>query len=136
MVWCEWSLLFCPSDLCWCQCTGNQGSLIAAVIVNGVQLIATIITVFIVDRVGRRTLLISGSVLGFAAEIAVAIVFAVAAGKNAVNLPFGASIAAIVLVSVRTLCAASCPAPNPHVPNPPVHSHFIHSFVTLSHLKC
>ncbi len=82
--------------------SGNQGSLIAAVIVNGVQLIATIITVFIVDRVGRRTLLISGSVLGFAAEIAVAIVFAVAAGKNAVDLPFGASIAAIVLVSVRS----------------------------------
>ncbi len=105
--------------------SGNQGSLIAAVIVNGVQLIATIITVFIVDRVGRRTLLISGSVLGFAAEIAVAIVFAVAAGKNAVDLPFGASIAAIVLVSVRTFSAASC-----LVPNPPVHSCFIHSFVT------
>lgn len=79
--------------------SGNEGSLIAAVIVNGVQLIATIITVFIVDRVGRRTLLISGSCLGFAAEIAVAIVFAVSAGTNAINLPYGASIAAIVLVS-------------------------------------
>ena len=79
--------------------SGNEGSLIAAVIVNGVQLIATIITVFIVDRVGRRTLLISGSCLGFAAEVAVAIVFAVAAGTNAINLPYGASIAAIVLVS-------------------------------------
>jgi len=104
--------------------SGNQGSLIAAVIVNGVQLIATIITVFIVDRVGRRTLLISGSVLGFAAEIAVAIVFAVAAGKNAVDLPFGASIAAIVLVSVRPLTAASC-----LVSNPPVHSCFNHTFI-------
>ncbi|KAL0050450.1 hypothetical protein WJX82_011458 [Trebouxia sp. C0006] len=83
--------------------SGNQGSLIAAVIVNGVQLIATIITVFIVDRVGRRTLLISGSVLGFAAEIAVAIVFAVAAGKNAVDLPFGASIAAIVLIGLYSI---------------------------------
>ena len=87
--------------------SGNQGSLIAAVIVNGVQLIATIITVFIVDKIGRRTLLISGSILGFAAEIAVAVVFAVAAGSNAVNLPFGASIAAIVLVSVYTLLVSS-----------------------------
>lgn len=78
--------------------SGNEGSLIAAVIVNGVQLIATIITVFIVDRVGRRTLLISGSMLGFTAEIAVAIVFAVSAGTNAIQLPYGASIAAIVLV--------------------------------------
>ena len=78
---------------------GNEGSLIAAVIVNGVQLIATVITVFIVDKVGRRTLLISGSMLGFASEVAVAIVFAVSASNNAVNLPYGASIAAIVLVS-------------------------------------
>lgn len=78
--------------------SGNEGSLIAAVIVNGVQLIATIITVFIVDRVGRRTLLIGGSMLGFSAEIAVAIVFAVSAGTNAIQLPYGASIAAIVLV--------------------------------------
>ena len=79
---------------------GNEGSLIAAVIVNGVQLIATIITVFIVDKIGRRTLLISGSMLGFASEIAVAVVFAVSAGANAVNLPYGASLAAIVLVGV------------------------------------
>lgn len=85
--------------------SGNEGSLIAAVIVNGVQLIATIITVFIVDRVGRRTLLISGSCLGFASEIAVAIVFAVAAGTNAVSLPYGASIAAIVLVGCPSVFA-------------------------------
>lgn len=79
--------------------SGNEGSLIAAVIVNGVQLIATIITVCIVDKVGRRTLLMGGSLLGFASEIAVAVVFAVSAGANAINLPYGASIAAIVLVS-------------------------------------
>ena len=88
--------------------SGNEGSLIAAVIVNGVQLIATIITVFIVDRVGRRTLLISGSCLGFAAEIAVAIVFAVAAGTNAISLPYGASIAAIVLVRVSPCSPLLC----------------------------
>ncbi len=80
--------------------SGNKGSLIAAIIVNGVQLIATIITVFIVDKVGRRVLLVSGSALGFAAEIAVAIVFATSASSNAVNLPYGASIASIVLVSM------------------------------------
>lgn len=79
--------------------SGNKGSLIAAIIVNGVQLIATIITVFIVDKVGRRVLLVSGSTLGFAAEIAVAIVFATSASSNAINLPYGASIASIVLVS-------------------------------------
>ena len=90
--------------------SGNEGSLIAAVIVNGVQLIATIITVMIVDRIGRRVLLISGSILGFCAEIAVAIVFAVAASDTSANLPFGASIAAIVLVSSLShtqLCCTS-----------------------------
>ena len=90
--------------------SGNEGSLIAAVIVNGVQLVATIITVFIVDRVGRRTLLISGSALGFAAEVAVAIVFAVGAGANAINLPYGASIAAICLVSVLCIWPVTCHA--------------------------
>ena len=88
--------------------SGNKGSLIAAIIVNGVQLIATIITVFIVDKVGRRVLLVSGSALGFAAEIAVAIVFATSASSNAINLPYGASIASIVLVSMAYI---SHPAP-------------------------
>ncbi len=88
--------------------SGNKGSLIAAIIVNGVQLIATIITVFIVDKVGRRVLLVSGSALGFAAEIAVAIVFATSASSNAINLPYGASIASIVLVS---MAHSSHPAP-------------------------
>ena len=62
---------------------GNEGSLIAAVIVNGVQLIATFITVIVVDRVGRRKLLISGSVLGFCAEVAVAVVLATSASTTA-----------------------------------------------------
>lgn len=83
--------------------SGNEGSLIAAVIVNGVQLIATIITVCIVDKVGRRTLLMGGSLLGFVSEIAVAVVFAVSAGKNAINLPYGASIAAIVLIALYSI---------------------------------
>lgn len=92
--------------------SGNEGSLIAAVIVNGVQLIATIITVCIVDKVGRRTLLMGGSLLGFVSEIAVAVVFAVSAGKNAINLPYGASIAAIVLVSNTTASAYCCSLPS------------------------
>ncbi|DBA99607.1 TPA: species-specific tRNA processing, variant 3 [Trebouxia sp. C0006] len=83
--------------------SGNKGSLIAAIIVNGVQLIATIITVFIVDKVGRRVLLVSGSALGFAAEIAVAIVFATSASSNAINLPYGASITSIVLIGLYSI---------------------------------
>ena len=78
---------------------GNKGSLIAAILVNGVQLIATIFTVVMVDKVGRRSLLLSGSMLGFAAEVAVAITLAVSASTSAVDLPLAASVVSIVLVS-------------------------------------
>ena len=39
---------------------GVAGQLYAALLVNGVQMIATYVTVFIVDKVGRRSLLITG----------------------------------------------------------------------------
>ena len=78
--------------------TGNEGWLIAAVIVNGVQLLATFITVITVDRLGRRMLLLTGSTFGFVTEIAVAITLATTASTAAVDLPYGASIASIVLV--------------------------------------
>ena len=84
---------------------GNQGPLIAAILVNGVQLIATIFTVIMVDKIGRRSLLLSGSMLGFAAEVAVAIVLAVSAGTSATELPLAASVVSIVLVSA---CACAC----------------------------
>lgn len=52
-----------------------------------------------VDKVGRRALLLSGSLLGFAAEVAVAIVLAVSASSTAAELPLAASVVSIVLVS-------------------------------------
>lgn len=90
---------------------GNQGPLIAAILVNGVQLIATIFTVIVVDKVGRRVLLLSGSLLGFAAEVAVAIVLAVSASSSAAELPLAASVVSIVLVStaVEQLCCGWYP---------------------------
>lgn len=48
-------------------------------------------------QVGRRSLLISGSLLGLCADFAVAIVFAVSYSGGP-KLPAGASIASIVLV--------------------------------------
>ena len=85
---------------------GNQGPLIAAILVNGVQLIATIFTVVMVDKFGRRSLLISGSMLGFAAEVAVAIVLAVSASTSATELPLAASVVSIVLVSASASASA------------------------------
>ena len=49
-------------------------------------------------QVGRRSLLLSGSVLGLLADFIVAVVFAVTYTGGA-NLPESASIASIVLVS-------------------------------------
>ena len=56
-------------------------------------------------QVGRRSLLISGSLLGLAADFAVAIVFALSYSGGP-YLPTGASIAAIVLVSFHIFCCS------------------------------
>ncbi|EIE26164.1 general substrate transporter [Coccomyxa subellipsoidea C-169] len=89
--------------------SGIEGPLYAALLVNGVQWIATIVTVICVDKarpltasVGRRSLLISGSLLGLAADFAVAIVFALSYSGGP-YLPTGASIAAIVLISLYSI---------------------------------
>lgn len=50
-------------------------------------------------QVGRRALLLSGSILGLLADFIVAIVFAVTYSGGA-NLPANASIASIVLVCI------------------------------------
>ncbi len=110
VVWSEWSLLLCSSDLCrhqrsglwqqrlsdcshhceWCPAHSHHHHSVHC------------------GQSWRRVLLVSGSALGFAAEIAVAIVFATSASNNAINLPYGASIASIVLVS---MAYSSHPAP-------------------------
>ena len=53
---------------------GNLGELSSAILVDGVEAIAGWITVFIVDRVGRRVLLIPGCGMGAATLIAAGIV--------------------------------------------------------------
>ena len=65
-------------------------------------------------QVGRRSLLISGSILGLCADYATAIVFAVTyAGGNA--LPMAGSIASVVLVrrqayrTITALLTCACP---------------------------
>jgi sugar porter (SP) family MFS transporter len=81
---------------------GLEGPLYAALLVNGVQWIATIVTVCIVDKVGRRPLLISASIVGTIADFAVAILFAQTYNGTA-YLPYGASIGSIVLIGLYSL---------------------------------
>ncbi|CAL5224738.1 g7471 [Coccomyxa viridis] len=76
---------------------GNEGQLFAALLVNAVQLVSNIVCIIFVDKVGRRTLLISGSILGLLADYAVAIVFAVTYAGGAA-LPQTGSLAAIILI--------------------------------------
>jgi hypothetical protein len=58
-------------------------------------------------QVGRRSLLISGSILGLAADFAVAIVFSLSYSGGP-YLPTSASIAAIVLVRSYSLSDTAC----------------------------
>ncbi len=83
-----------------------MGPLYAALLVNGVQMIATIVTVFVVDKFGRRSMLLTASCVGFGADIAVAILFACTVKAGSPSLAFGPSIASIVLVSLQLFAYA------------------------------
>ncbi|KAI5349796.1 hypothetical protein L3X38_002685 [Prunus dulcis] len=55
---------------------GNNASLYAAVITGAVNVLATIVSVFLVDKVGRRMLLLEAGIQMFLSQIVVAIVLA------------------------------------------------------------
>ncbi len=55
-------------------------------------------------QVGRRVLLLTASTVGTMADFAVAILFSQTYVPGQVNLPYGASIASVVLVSIACPC--------------------------------
>lgn len=63
-----------------------------------VQVLGTIGGLFIVDRLGRRQILIISSCITFAAELALGIIFAVSVDSNTVELAHTPAVACIVLV--------------------------------------
>lgn len=63
-----------------------------------IQVLGTIFGIFIVDRFGRREILIFSSILTFLAELALGIIFAFSVDENTVELPHRPALASIILV--------------------------------------
>ncbi|KAK9807820.1 hypothetical protein WJX72_010227 [[Myrmecia] bisecta] len=80
--------------------SGASGALVASVIIGAVQVVGTIFGIAMVDRVGRRTLLLFASAQGAVAEFGLAILFAQGFHAGVTNFSQGASIGAILLVCV------------------------------------
>ena len=81
--------------------TGQKGALLNAVIIGGVNLLATFVSIYAVDRAGRRALFLQGGIQMFLAQVAVGILLGVSFGTyNTSNLPTGITYGALVLICV------------------------------------
>ncbi|DBA85607.1 TPA: hypothetical protein ACH3X1_005187 [Trebouxia sp. C0004] len=79
---------------------GAKGVLIASAVIDAVQVGATLVSVVLVDRLGRRAILIEASIQGCLAEVALAGLLAHAATDSSAQMSHTASVGAIVLVCV------------------------------------
>ncbi|XP_021823177.1 sugar transport protein 13-like [Prunus avium] len=79
---------------------GSNASLYAAIITGAVNVLSTIVSVFLVDKVGRRMLLLEAGIQMFLSQIAVAIVLALKVTDHSNNLSFGLAILVVVMVCI------------------------------------
>lgn len=82
----------------------NDASLYSAVITGGVNVMATVVSIYSVDKVGRRALLLEAGGQMFLAQIVIAIILGIKVSDHSSNL--GTSYAIIVVVMVCTFVAA------------------------------
>ena len=73
-----------------------------------------------VDRLGRKVLLIAGSIQGFLAEVAAAILLAVAY-EGGQYIPQGPSIGMLVLICIFSISFGYCELPLPFIPTGSCH---------------
>ncbi|KAK3138834.1 hypothetical protein QOZ80_5AG0373960 [Eleusine coracana subsp. coracana] len=76
----------------------TDASLYSAVITGAVNVLSTLVSVYTVDRVGRRMLLLEGSVYMFLSQMAVAVVFWIKVADDAEDLGHGWAIMVVVMV--------------------------------------
>jgi sugar porter (SP) family MFS transporter len=80
--------------------SGALGGLLNTVIINIVNVLSTVIAIVLVDRLGRRVLLLTASAWMFVTQVIVAIVLAVEFGKYGSGLPSDVSIGVLVVICV------------------------------------
>ncbi|KAK8529687.1 hypothetical protein V6N13_102591 [Hibiscus sabdariffa] len=65
---------------------GDDGSLMSAVITGAVNVVATIVSIYSVDKVGRRVLFLEGGIQMFICQIAVGVMIAIKFGLDGVGV--------------------------------------------------
>jgi len=76
----------------------NDASLYSAVITGAVNVLSTLVSVYSVDRVGRRMLLLEAGVQMFLSQVAVAVVLGIKVTDHSDNLGHGWAIMVVVMV--------------------------------------
>lgn len=77
---------------------GNNASLYAAVITGAVNVLSTVASIFVVDKLGRRMLLLEAGVQMLLSQLVVAIVLALKVKDYSNSLSFGLAILVVVMV--------------------------------------
>ncbi|KAG8038400.1 hypothetical protein GUJ93_ZPchr0354g33711 [Zizania palustris] len=78
----------------------SDASLYSAVITGAVNLLATLVSVYSVDRVGRRMLLLEAGVQMFLSQVAIAVVLGIKVTDRSDNLGHGWAIMVVVMVCI------------------------------------
>jgi len=76
----------------------NDASLYSAVITGAVNVLSTLVSVYSVDRVGRRMLLLEAGVQMFLSQVAIAVVLGIKVTDHSDNLGHGWAIMVVVMV--------------------------------------
>lgn len=80
--------------------SGVAASLENTCIIGGVNVLATIVAIILVDRIGRKALLIEGGVQMVIAEVVAGVVLATQFSKYSVNLPQSVDVGVLVIICV------------------------------------
>ena len=77
---------------------GGDASLYSAVITGAVNVLSTIVSIYSVDKLGRRVLLLEAGVQMFLSQVVIAIILGIKVTDNSENLGKGFAILVVVLV--------------------------------------
>ncbi|GER44705.1 major facilitator superfamily protein [Striga asiatica] len=77
---------------------GNDAALYSAVITGAVNVISTIVSIYSVDKVGRRVLLLEAGVQMFISQVVIAIILGIKVTDTSENLSHGYAIFVVVLI--------------------------------------
>ncbi|KAH7653817.1 Sugar/inositol transporter protein [Dioscorea alata] len=78
----------------------NDASLYSAVITGAVNVLSTVVSIYCVDRVGRRALLLEAGVQMFLSQVIIAVILGIKVTDHSDNLSHGYAILVVVMVCV------------------------------------